>query len=263
MPTAALTDVSLHYEEWGDGRPLLLIPGIPALASDWAPLARRLAEDGHRAIAYDNRGSGASTVTPGPYTTAQMAGDALALLDHLGVERADVFGISMGGMIAQELALAAPGRVGRLVLGCTHAGVAHAVAMPREAGRAFALETDDWALRMRTLAPFAFAEGVDPALLDGFIAKKSADVQDPAGYAGQIQAVLAHDTAARLHEIGAPTLVLTGDDDRVIPGGSSGLLAERILGATLRVIPGTGHLFFIERLDDTLAVLGEFLGAQG
>jgi 3-oxoadipate enol-lactonase len=167
--------------------------------------------------------------------------------------------MSMGGMIAQELALAAPERVARLVLGCTHAGVAHAAPMPREAGLAFALDTDDWALRMRTLAPFAFAESVDPALLDAFIAKKSADVQDPDGYAAQIQAVLAHDTAARLHEIRAPTLVLTGDDDRVIPGESSRLLVERIPGASLRVIPGTGHLFFIERLDDTLAILAEFL----
>ncbi len=259
MPTAELTDLSLHYEEWGDGQPLLLIAGIPAIASDWAQLASRLGDAGHRAIAYDNRGSGASTVTPGPYSTAQMAGDALALLDHLDVERTDVFGISMGGMIAQELALRAPDRIGHLVLGCTHAGVAHAAPMPREAGRAFALDTDEWALRIRTLAPFAFAENVDSALLDAFIVKKSADVQDPDGYAAQIQAVLAHDTAERLRGIRAPTLVLTGDDDRVIPGESSALLAERIPGASLRVIPGTGHLFFIERLDDTLAILSEFL----
>jgi 3-oxoadipate enol-lactonase len=260
MPVADLPGLSLHYEEYGNAPPpLLLIAGIPAIASDWEPLAQRLSETGRRVIAYDNRGSGDSSVTPGPYTTAQMAADALALLDHLGIDEADVFGISMGGMIAQELAIASPGRVRRLVLGCTHAGVAHSVPMPREAGRAFALQTDDWALRMRTLAQFAFARDADPAMLEAFIAKKSGDVQDPAGYQAQIGAVLAHDSADRLAGIEPPTLVLTGDDDSVIPGESSSLLAERIPGATLTVIPGSGHLFFLERPGETLEVLADFL----
>lgn len=263
MATAELAGLSLHYEERGDGPPLLLIAGIPALANDWASLADGLAARGLRVIAYDNRGSGASTVTPGPYSTREMAGDAVALLDYLGVARADVFGMSMGGMIAQELALTAPERVRRLVLGCTHAGIAHAAAPPGAASRAFALQTEDWALRMRTLAPFAFAEGVDPMLLREFTTKKSADVQDPGGYAAQIQAVLAHDTAERLHEIRAPTLVLTGDEDRIIPGESSRLLAKLIPDAALSVIAGTGHLFFLERPDMTLEILSEFLSSGG
>ena len=108
MPLAELPGLTLHYEEHGDGPPLLLIAGIPAVASDWVSLARRLASAGRRVIAYDNRGSGESSVTHGPYTTAQMAANGVALLDHLGLERADVFGMSMGGMIAQELALGAP-----------------------------------------------------------------------------------------------------------------------------------------------------------
>ncbi|HEX8086447.1 MAG TPA: alpha/beta hydrolase [Solirubrobacteraceae bacterium] len=172
MPVVRAHDIDLHVEERGEGPALLLIAGIPALASDWSPLAERLAAR-RRVIAYDNRGSGASTVTPGPYTTRQLAADAVALLDALGIERADVFGMSLGGMIAQELALGWPERVSKLVLGCTHAGLRHAARQPREAGRAFALETDDWPLRMRTLAPFAFTEGVDPELLARFIEKKS------------------------------------------------------------------------------------------
>jgi len=262
MALAALPGLILYYEERGGGFPLLLIAGIPAIASDWRGLGARLA-DGHRVIAYDNRGSGQSSVTPGPYSTAQLAADALALLDHLGIERADVFGMSMGGMIAQELALLAPARVRRLVLGCTHAGVRHASPPPAAAGRAFALESDDWALRMRTLAPFAFAENVDPEMLEAFIAKKSLDVQDLAGYRAQIAAVLAHDSAARLAQIGAPTLILTGDDDRVIPAESSRLLAERIPGARLAVIAGSGHLFFVEAPEQTLALLEDFLKEAG
>src|SRR5918992_1828191 len=116
----------------------------------------------------------------------------------LGIERAHVFGVSLGGMIAQELAIGFPERVDRLVLGSTHASWKDAVPPRREVSRAFAFETDDWAERMRVLAPFAFAPGVDPQLLAKFIDKKSGDVQPEDGYRGQIEAVVAHDPGDRL-----------------------------------------------------------------
>jgi 3-oxoadipate enol-lactonase len=258
VPTARLTDIELHYTERGSGRPLLLVPGIPAIASDWAPFAERL-DGSRRVIAYDNRGSGASGVTPAPYSCAQLAADAVALFDALEIERADVFGISLGGMIAQELALGWPERVGRLVLGCTHCGLDHAARPDRDAGRAFAMETDDWAERMRALAPFAFAAGAGPELLGPFIEKKAADVQDPEGYRGQIAAVLAHDTYDRLPQIACPTLIVTGDGDRVIPGASSDVLHQRIPGSRFEVVAGTGHLFFLERPEESVRLLDEFL----
>jgi 3-oxoadipate enol-lactonase len=259
MPRARLHDVELYWEERGAGPPLLLVPGIPALASDWRPFAEPLSST-RRVLAYDNRGSGASTIAPGPYTNAQLAADAVALLDHLEIERADVFGVSMGGMIAQELALAWPARVRKLVLGCTHAGFVHAVQPPRETGRAFAMETDDWAERMRALAPLAFARDADPAFVAAFVEKKSRDVQPPAGYRAQIDAVLAHDALERLARIAAPTLVLTGDDDQVIPAENSRVLADRIPGARLEVLRGAGHLFFLEQPGETRRLLEEFLG---
>jgi 3-oxoadipate enol-lactonase len=258
VPLAKLGEIDLYYEERGAGPPLLLVAGIPAVASDWAALAERLSGS-RRVIAYDNRGSGSSTTTPAPYTTAGLAADAVSLLDALGIERADVFGMSLGGMIAQELAIGWPERVERLVLGCTHCGLAHAAPPDREAGRAFAMETDDWGERMRALAPFAFAAGAAPGLLDPFIEKKAADVQDPEGYRGQIAAVLAHDTYDRLPQIRCPTLVLTGDGDRVIPGASSEVLHERIPGARLEVIPASGHLFFLEQPEESVRLLEQFL----
>jgi pimeloyl-ACP methyl ester carboxylesterase len=257
LPFASANGVRLHYEETGDGLPLLLIAGIPAIASDWLPVAEALAGT-HRVIAFDNRGSGESDTPPGPYTTAELADDAAALLDALGAAPADVFGVSMGGMIAQELALRHPASVGRLVLGCTHAATRTAVRPPKEASRAFAAEVG-WAERMRLLSPFAFTENVDAGLLERFIDKKSGDVQSEEGYRAQIGAVLAHDAAARLGGIGHETLVITGDDDRVIPAANGELLAAEIPGARLVVIPGAGHLFFVERAAETLAELRAFL----
>jgi 3-oxoadipate enol-lactonase len=122
------------------------------------------------------------------------------------------------------------------------------------------MQTDDWGERMRALAPFAFRPGADPAMLARFIEKKTADAQAPEGYAGQIQAVLGHDTLDRLGQIAAPTLVLTGDQDQVIPGASSGPLAEGIPDARLRVIEGSGHLFFAERPEETARAIADFLG---
>jgi 3-oxoadipate enol-lactonase len=259
VPTAELVDIDLHYVDRGSGRPLLLVPGIPAIANDWDALAEPLGET-HRVIAFDNRGSGASTTTPAPYDCVQLAADAIGLLDALGIQRTDVFGMSLGGMIAQELALGWPERVDRLVLGCTHCGGEHFTRPDREAGRAFAMETDDWGERMRLLAPFAFSAGVDPAQLEAFIDKKAADVQPRDGYRGQIAAALAHDTYDRLPGIESRTLILTGEDDRVIPGDSSEVLHRRIAGSRLEVIPGSGHLFFLERPRETLRLLREFLG---
>ena len=260
MPTAELDGLELHYEERGSGRPMLLVAGIPAVASDWAPLAERLSGS-RRVVAFDNRGSGRSTVTPGPYTTGLLAADAIALLDHLGIDRADIFGMSLGGMIAQEIALARPDRVDRLVLGCTHCGVRHAAPIPRETGRAFAMETGDWAERMRALAPFAFARDADPAFVEGFVEKKSRDVQDPEGYRAQIAAALSHDTWERLPQIDRRTVILTGDDDRVIPAGSSDVLHERIPDSLLYVVAGAGHLFFLEKPDESLQALDSFVPA--
>lgn len=128
----------------------------------------------------------------------------------------------------------------RLVLGCTHAGIAHAARQPRDSARAFAMETDDWAERMRALAPFAFTARVDPELLRRFVEKEAGDVQDLAGYRAQIAAVLAHDTFHRLPRIECPTLVITGDDDRVIPAASSDVLHRRIPRSRPRWSPAPG-----------------------
>src|SRR2546423_12181061 len=132
MPTAGAGEVDSADEGGGWlSPPLLLVAGIPAIANDWSLLAERLAES-RRVVTYDNRGSGRSSVTPGPYTTKQLAADAVRLLEVLGIARADVFGMSMGGMIAQEVALGWPDRVRRPGPGRPHAGARHAPPAPRD-----------------------------------------------------------------------------------------------------------------------------------
>jgi pimeloyl-ACP methyl ester carboxylesterase len=258
MPVARSDDVGIYYEDHGDGPVLLLPPGIPAISSDRFPFADRLKER-FRVVVYDNRGSGRSDAPPGPYSVPQLAGDAVAVLDMLAIERAHVLGVSLGGMIAQELALSFPERVDRLVLGSTQASTQDAVRPRREVSLAFTSETDDWAERMRVLAPFAFAPGVDPQLLARFIDKKSGDVQPDHGYRGQIAAVRAHDALDRLGAIERPTLVIAGSQDQIIPAANSEILCERIPPARLELIDGAGHLFFIEEPEHTLEMLDAFL----
>jgi 3-oxoadipate enol-lactonase len=261
MPISRVNGIQIYHESLGDGVPLLLIEGIPATVPDWYPFANYLARD-FKVVLFDNRGSGRSDKPQEWYTTALMASDAAALLDSVGIPRANVFGVSMGGMIAQELAINFPGKVERLVLGCTHGGGPDVIRPAPSVDEAFALETEDWAVRTRKLAPFAFSErfGRDqPEALAEFIAKKSLDVQPYFAYRRQIGAVIRHDTRARLARITAPTLVLTGTADAVIPAENSRVLHEGIPNSELATIEGAGHLFFIEESEETLGILGSFL----
>lgn len=261
VPVAKVNDCRLFYEVYGSGPPLLLAPGLPQISSDWFPFADALAER-FTVVVYDNRGSGRSEEPEGWYSISLMAADAAGLLDHLKVERAHVFGTSMGGMIAQELAIGWGDRIARLVLGCTHAGGSHAVQPDEEVGRAFALATRDWGERVAALVPYAFS----PAYLEShrdavsrFVEKKSRDAQSHTGYRKQYGAANRHDSFDRLGGIRRPTLVITGTQDRVVPPRNSRILCEAIPDARLAEIEAAGHLFFVEQPEATLALLLPFL----
>ena len=261
MPFATIDDHRIHYEVRGSGTPLLLIPGLPQISSDWFPFADSLTNT-FTVIAYDNRGSGQSDEPEGWYTIELMARDALGLLDALDIERTHVFGTSMGGMIAQELAIGWGNRIDRLVLGCTHAGGLVAIPPGPDVTAAFSHRTEDWPERVRALVPFAFSPGYlreQPELVARFLAKKSRDAQTYSGYRKQYGAANRHDSADRLGKIRCPTLVLTGTQDLVVPPQNSRILSEKIPGACLAEIEGAGHVFFVERPEATLRELLSFL----
>jgi pimeloyl-ACP methyl ester carboxylesterase len=260
MSRVQLNGIERFYQEAGSGDPLLLINGLTGTCLGWEPLVPALAER-FRVITSDNRGVGRSAAPPGPYTTRQMADDAAALLAHLGIGRAHVVGSSMGGMIAQELALAYPQLVDRLVLYGTFARPRHAIMEPWLTFVVQMAERLDpsavtlgWLPWLYTPAFFAQPEQVEAVLawLEPYPAPAH-------GIAAQAEAVRSHDTLERLPQITAPTLVLVGAEDVVTPLYYSRELAERIPGATLQVLERGGHEALWEHPEAGIEALLKFL----
>jgi pimeloyl-ACP methyl ester carboxylesterase len=251
--------VNLAYDVEGAGEPLLMVQGLGYGRTGWGPAPARLARR-FEVVRFDNRGFGGSEITPGPYTTAQLAADAVALLDELEIERAHVVGISLGGMIAQELVLAAPERVAKLVLCSTTAGGPTALPMPAQTvalmGRQPQLDPQE---AMRLFVENALSPSPPDGLVDEIVAYRTANPPDGAGWYAQASAGAAHDAMARLGEIRAPTLVVHGTADNVVDAGNAPLIAVAIPGARLELLDGVGHLVPWERPDEFVSLVEEFL----
>jgi len=244
----------------GDGPPLLMIPGLGASRRVYAPLLPLLAAR-LGVVVFDPRGVGDSGFTRGPYTMAQLAADAAAVLDAAGLEAASVWGASMGGMVAQHLTLLHPDRVVRLVLACTTCGGPHAV-RPTPAAAAALLgrgaRTPGEAYRLACTVLYAEDwQAAHPDFIDREVAEREQHPVRGGVFSAQQAAVSGHDTYDALPGITVPTLVLHGDADAVVPAENGRILAERIPGARLHLLPGRGHLFFHESPEESAeAVLG-------
>ena len=267
MPIAAVAGNELHYLERGEGEPLLLIMGMSGNHLHWGePFLAELDPHFHT-ISYDHRGIGKSTRLSGPITIVEMADDAAGLLDALGLESAHVVGISMGGMIAQELALRHPDRVRTLTLGCTYAGgeggaltgpevmqklTESMLSGDRERAIRAGWEvnvSEPWRSDEEHFAPFHDLAQRIPAALEVIQA--------------QMVAIGSHDTSERLHEISAPTLVIHGTADQMLPVSNATAIADRIPGARLELFEGVGHLFFWERPERSAQLVQERAAAPG
>ncbi len=249
MPYTDATGFRMYYEEHGRGFPLLLVNGLGSDHLEWLHQLPSFALH-FRVIVFDNRGTGKTDVPPGPYTTAGMADDAAALLGALGIARAHILGVSLGGMIAQEMALRHPERVERMVLGCTGPGGQLSVRPPPEAIAAFALAGgEDPEAELRRMIPYFYTDACirdRPEEVEGFIRRRLDHPTPPEGYLAQLSAAMTHDAASRLEAIRAKTLVITGDADRLVHWENSLRLAGRIPGAKLVVLPGAPHRLFAE-----------------
>ncbi len=263
MPTVQANGLQLAYASHGEGPPVLLITGTGYAMDFWDPFVPGLSH-ALRVITFDNRGAGGSSKPEGPYSTRQMAADALGLMDALGLEWAHVVGHSLGGMVAQELALAAPQRVRKLVLAATVAGP-NGVPIPPEALAVLTNRQGDPMELFRRGVELASAKGFaerHPEKVAQLLKLRLAVPVPPAAYAAQVAAGVGHDAESRLSNLTCPTLVVTGDEDRVIPPGNAELIAQRIPGARVERVAATGHLLFYER-PETLAQLVKAFLVQG
>ncbi|MFL5954713.1 MAG: alpha/beta fold hydrolase [Gaiellaceae bacterium] len=249
--------MKIAWEERGSGRPLLLIQGLGYARWSWEPVVPRLAER-YWVLFFDNRGIGESDKPAGPYTAREMADDALQVLDEAGVERAHVLGASLGGMIAQELAVAAPDRVEKLILCCTTPGGAATVPMPEVTVKLFAeAATLPPEVALRRFVENALASDASAELVQELYERRVANPLDPAGWQAQAAAGLGF--AGVDAAIAAPTLLVTGTEDNVVDPRNSDVLAERIAGAELERLDGAGHLFFWEQPDRFVTIVEDFL----
>jgi pimeloyl-ACP methyl ester carboxylesterase len=261
MSTARVGDIEMFYEQHGSGDPLLLVMGLAADSTAWMfqvpDFARR-----YRAIVFDNRGVGRTSKPAGPYSIHQMADDAAGLLDALDIDRAHVVGVSMGGMIAQELALRHPGRVRGLVLACTFpepdadSERQRQFSVAQLGGRITA--TGETQIDVSAINPLIFFQHLLPRVFNqSFIDSELPKLLQVFGGAlqygfsmeailGQVEAVMGHKATDRLHRITSPTLVLTGDADLLVSPANSDILARNIPGAKLVKIPGGSHGFNFE-----------------
>jgi len=261
MSIAKVGALDLYYDEQGSGDPLLLVMGLAADSAAWMFQVPDFARH-YRTIVFDNRGVGRSAKPPGPYTIHEMADDTAGLLDVLGIARAHVVGVSMGGMIAQELALRHPDRVRGLVLACTYPEPDAEVERHREFSVAqfggTVAADGEMRIDLTALDPMLFFQHLLPrvfnqAFIDQDLPKLMQLFSGALQYGfsmeailGQVAAVMGHRATERLHQIKARTLVITGDADLLIPPANSRVLAEHIPNAKLVTIPGGSHGFNFE-----------------
>jgi len=250
MPTVKVGDINIYYEIHGEGEALVLIQGFGGSSGQWYREIPGLSRE-YRVVAFDNRGTGRSDKPDIPYTMEMMAQDIAGLLEAIGIDAAHIYGASMGGMIAQEFALRYPERVISLVLGCTLCGGTHAIMPDGEVmtvlfdmERMKRLTPEEGA---RELLPFLCSqEFIDnnPDIVEQWIAKAVEYVTPLHGYQRQAEAMMFHDTYDRLPQIKAPTLVISGTADRLVPFENSRVLASRIPSAELVFLENVGHGFF-------------------
>jgi 3-oxoadipate enol-lactonase len=269
MPKVHANGIDIYYEIAGSGEPLLLIAGLGYGLWQWHKVVPGLAER-FQVIAFDNRGAGGTDKPDGPYTVQMLAADTAGLLEALGIPRAHVLGHSMGGFIAQELVLTRPDLVDRLVLASTNfGGPNHVPVTPAALAVMMDRSGDPLDVVRRGIAVAAapgFAEA-HPELVQELVAYRLTNPVPPAQYQAQMAVGLGLMSAEacfehRLQDVHAPTLIFFGEHDQVVPPANAELLARAIPNSTIRILPGAGHIWMIERPDAAVAEIAAFLQAD-
>ncbi|KPJ59441.1 MAG: hypothetical protein AMJ42_01985 [Deltaproteobacteria bacterium DG_8] len=263
MPTVNANGIEVYYEITGKGPSLTLIMGLGCSARQWEWMVPVLSES-FRVITYDNRGVGRTSKPDIEYTTDLFAEDTCALLNTQGIEKSHIFGVSVGGMIAQKFALKYPEMVDRLVLGCTMPNFYHLpptteVLQSMQESQLLSPEESVEVIMRLFLSEQFFAERPDQEakLKEVMLIEKKEQGQD--AFLRQLGAAMNHNTQDEVKSIKAPTLVITGDLDPIAPVENSRFLAEQIPNSTLAEIPGAYHAFWVERFEEACEMIKKFL----
>lgn len=265
MAIAKVGDINIYYEAHGEGEALVLIMGYTSSSAEWF-LSTPILSKEYRVVIFDNRGTGRSDKPDIPYTMDMMADDVVGLLDTIGIDAAHICGVSMGGVITQNIALRYPERVISLVLACTHCGGTHHIAADAEVmERVFDLERAQKLTpeeNSRVMLSFMYSQQFidnNPGIIDQYAAKRTEYPTPLHSSIRQREAIASYETYDRLPEISAPTLVIAGDADKIVPVENSKLLANRIPDAELVILENMGHGFFIEAADELNKTVLDFL----
>jgi 3-oxoadipate enol-lactonase len=266
MATITVNNIQLYYEVQGDGPPLLLLAGLGYDHWFWHKMVPGLAGQ-FRVILMDNRGIGRSDRPDGPYTAQMLAADAAALLNELGVVKTAVLGHSMGGFIAQSLALDYPHLVSHLILAATNFGGPRHVPVTAEALAILMDTSGDPAERVRRGVAISCAPGFEqrqPGLLAELVAYRQQNPLEAGPYQAQLAIGLAlmSETAAfesRLPQVTAPTLILFGEHDKVVPPANADLLARQIPHSQIVLLPDAGHFFPLETPEAAVTAVTDFI----
>jgi 3-oxoadipate enol-lactonase len=258
----------LRYEIRGHGEPVALIMGFSGSGRGWGEPFLKLMEARFRIFVIDNRGTGESDKPDAEFTLGDLAADIAAVLDHARTPRAHIFGISMGGMIAQEFVLAYPARTRGLVLGCTNCGASHSVpADPAAIANlipAPGMDPIEQARRAFSVAcgkAFLNSERGQAILTQAIAEMGNYPVTPMHTFMRQGQAIGGFDSFARLGQIKSPTLIIHGDDDSIVPYPNAEVLQGAIAGSKKHTLNAAGHMFFWEVPEETVRVAGDFLAA--
>ncbi|HEU0293668.1 MAG TPA: alpha/beta fold hydrolase [Anaerolineales bacterium] len=265
MPKEKVNDIELYYEVHGKGTSLVLISGLGYPLWQWHLMVPYL-EQHFQVVTLDNRGVGQTDKPAGPYTASMLAKDVVGLLDALGIDQAVVLGHSMGGFIAQAMALEYPHRVHKLILASTNFGGPRHVPVTAEAMAVLSDVKSDPLTRLRNGIVISTAPGFaerQPELIQKWLEWRVANPLDLAGYQAQmgIGVALLAEAAAfenKLPNISVPTLILFGAHDKVVPPANADLLAKQVPGSQIRILPDAGHFFPLEVPEEAAQVVIQF-----
>lgn len=263
MPKIKVGDINIYYEIHGEGSPLIMIMGLSANIDWWHPYLIEQFPKHFKTVIFDNRGAGRTDKPAIDYSIKMFAGDTVVLMDALGIKKAHILGVSMGGIIGQEIALSYPERVDKLVLVSTTCGGPNSVPPPPETLQIMLSRgemTDEERMRqtVNLLYPEEYRKN-NPEIVEEVVGRLMISPIPLDAYMRQLQATSQFDSYDRLPNIKAPTIVLTGKKDILLPWGNSKILAKKIPGAKLVTFRESGHGMVSQNAEEFAQAVIDFL----